>query len=253
MASRLRIDKSSVDGVTYIRLAGVVDEDSSFPALVSRRELRAPLVIALGEVRRINSYGVRVWRGWIEQLHEKNIDVFLVDCSPEVVAQLSQVSNFAGHAVVVSVYAPYCCPHCDTLVQQRIDVAEALSVDSFRAPPVRCPECRTDMAFDELESSWFGFLRNCTTPELSAKVRRAIDKRRTPSLMTRSSHTSLPSFSSISRSMSSMARGAIEPPSQLHSRPPPPKKRAPPALLVWSIIGLLVVAIGLTAYALLFR
>ena len=89
--------------VSYVKLAGVIDEDNELSDLVDRIP-SGMAVIDLGEIERINSCGVRDWVNWLSKLEHNGTRSVLVECSPAIVAQINLVNNFTGSGVVKSVY-----------------------------------------------------------------------------------------------------------------------------------------------------
>jgi anti-anti-sigma regulatory factor len=157
MPSRLRSTVHRRGDVTFVRLAGVIDEDNDLSVLAERVP-GGTLVVDLGEVERINSCGVRDWVNWLHRVEGAGAKPVLVDCSPPVVAQINLVHNFVGGGAVKSFYAPYFCPQCDREKLLLLEARDALAARPFRAPPCRCDECDGPMDFDDMEESYFAFL-----------------------------------------------------------------------------------------------
>jgi hypothetical protein len=96
---------------------------------------------------------------WLGQVQGKTSAVVLVECSPAIVAQLNQVSNFSGRAYVKSFYVPYFCQACDK------EKAILVDMDEFKQgkagpPTCRCDSCDGVMTFDDLEESYFAFVKD---------------------------------------------------------------------------------------------
>src|SRR5262245_55195076 len=89
--------------VSFVKLAGVIDEDNELGDLVDRIP-SGTAVIDLGEIERINSCGVRDWVNWLSRLETQKTRVVMVECSPAIVAQINLVNNFTGSGVVKSFF-----------------------------------------------------------------------------------------------------------------------------------------------------
>lgn len=146
------------DDVTYVKLAGVIDEDNELTDL-SDKIPPGTAVIDLGEVERINSCGVRDWVNWLNGVEKNNTSVVLVECSPAIVAQINLVNNFTGNGAVKSFYVPYFCPECD---EEKVLLVETTDMGPppHEPPTCRCDECDLVMDFDDMPDSYFAFLGN---------------------------------------------------------------------------------------------
>ncbi|HEY4242975.1 MAG TPA: hypothetical protein VGM88_24335 [Kofleriaceae bacterium] len=144
--------------VSYVKLAGVIDEDNELTDLVDKIPT-GTAVIDLGEIERINSCGVRDWVNWLSKLETNGTRSVLVECSPAIVAQINLVNNFTGSGVVKSFYVPYFCPECD---EEKVLLVEATDMGPppHDPPTCRCDECDLVMDFDDMPDSYFAFLSN---------------------------------------------------------------------------------------------
>ena len=192
------------DGWTYLRLAGVIDEDNRLPDLIP--DLRGRLlVVDLRAVDRINSCGVRDWVSWVGLVERTRMDVVLADCSPAIVAQINLVGNFAGNASIHSFCAPYFCDHCDLERSRSLRVEQFVGAPERKAPTLRCEQCGGPMVFDDIEESYFAFLEEIRPALGRADVDRALAEARR-----------------------SNARGSVTPPPMAAlSMAPPPAAPAP--------------------------
>lgn len=144
------------DDVSYVKVSGVVDEDNELGGLRDQVHGRT-VVIDLGEVERINSWGVRDWVHWLEALQGRGARIVLVECSPAIVAQINLVNNFTGGGAVKSFYVPYFCPQCDAEKSLLCETAE-MGPPPHEPPICRCDECDLVMDFDDMPDSYFAFL-----------------------------------------------------------------------------------------------
>ncbi len=139
-----------------VKLTGSIDEDSRLERLAADlKKTAAPLRFDLSGVKRINSCGVREWVNFMRSI-PKTTDVVLENCAPIVVAQINMISNFAGHAKVASVKAPFVCEACGYEEEATINVVPG-SRPQFQSRA--CPKCgKPRLIFDDLEESYFAFM-----------------------------------------------------------------------------------------------
>ncbi len=155
---RLRVDKVSDGQVTCLRLAGTIDEQFEGKRLAGTVK-GGTLVLDLGEVRKISSFGCREWVDFVGEAGERVGELLLVECAPKVIDQLNMVLNFAGKGRVYSFYAPYRCDYCD--VERRVLLQVDRDLDAIKAlkPPEQpCESCGNPSYFDEDPASYFSFV-----------------------------------------------------------------------------------------------
>jgi anti-anti-sigma regulatory factor len=158
MSQKFQASVHHRDDLSFVKLAGVIDEDNELTELTDKIH-GGTVVIDLREVERINSCGVRDWVNWLGRVESKNIEIVLVECSPAIVAQINLVNNFTGNGVVKSFYVPYFCPECD---EEKVLLCETADMGAppYEAPICRCDECDLVMDFDDMPDSYFAFLAN---------------------------------------------------------------------------------------------
>jgi len=221
MSQKFQASINHQNDVSYVKLAGVIDEDNELQDLVDRIPT-GTAVIDLGEVERINSCGVRDWVNWLSRLESNKTRVVMVECSPAIVAQINLVNNFTGSGVVKSFFVPYFCPECD---EEKVLLVEAsdMGPPPHEPPTCRCDECDLVMDFDDMPDSYFAFLSNQRKVAEPDKVAMKLagngaDKGKirsraagSPSMAAKqSSLPSVPSLPSISRSTGSGAGGRAQ-------------------------------------------
>jgi len=143
-------------GFTTVEFFGEIDENSDFAEL--KRRLRGAVVFHLGEVRRINSCGVREWVNFVRDL--PNVaELTFSHCSPAIVTQLNMIYNFRGRARVRSFYAPYICESCHNEEEKLLDVQSQFpSGNTGSLPEFECENCHRTMEFDDLPERYLSFL-----------------------------------------------------------------------------------------------
>lgn len=211
MQQKFEAEVQQLAELSYVRLAGVIDEDNDLGPLAGH--IRGDKVIVdLAGITEINNCGVRDWVRWLEEVQAK-AQVVLVECSPALVAKLNLVSNFAGRAYVRSVYVPYFCQACNAEKALLISLDALPSEGPVSAPVCRCDSCDGVMAFDDLEESYFAFVENArrdVPAELLAVIESIAPATGEQKILSRqggSSFSGIPSPTST-RGGSSGARGA---------------------------------------------
>lgn len=138
----LRVRSVSRGPICYFELNGVIEETFDPEVVVSD----APrVIINLRGVSRLTPFGGREFTSAMRRLGEHAEQVYLVQCSPAIVAQLRAVANFAGGAQVVSVNAPFDCESCGG----HLDLTCALEPHRpVVVPEARCQRCALPMVFD---------------------------------------------------------------------------------------------------------
>jgi endogenous inhibitor of DNA gyrase (YacG/DUF329 family) len=143
------------DGMDQVTLAGVVDENADLALLATLGG--RPVRVNLRGVRRINSFGVRVWMDVIRKIpHDTSLT--FVQCPPPVIDQCNMVQGFLGHGRLESFFAPMTCPECDEQVDQLFET-EACRANGAKLPATPCPRCGRPMEVDDLEEQYLLFVR----------------------------------------------------------------------------------------------
>jgi hypothetical protein len=154
-------------GHTLVELEGEIDEHADLAEL--RRKLRGAVVFDLGEVRRINSCGVREWVNFVRDLAASSgegsvSEVVFTRCSPAIVTQLNMIYNFRGRAKVRSFLAPYVCRSCDHEEDKLLDVQTHFTgagpARLRRPPELACDRCGGRMELDDLPERYLSFLND---------------------------------------------------------------------------------------------
>lgn len=175
MAGKFEAQVQQLESFTHVKLSGIIDEDNELAALASRMR-GAQAVIDLSGVRSINSCGVRDWLRWREALQARGLTVVLVECSPAIVASLNCVANFNSGGYIKSFYVPCYCAACDTEKLMLVDTDEFRGEGEIRAPTCRCDSCDGIMDFDDMEETYFSFLRPTRNSVLPEPVQKLMDQ-----------------------------------------------------------------------------
>ncbi len=213
MHRKFEAEVQQLDEESYVRLAGVIDEDNDLSSLGGH--VRGHTVIVdLAGITEINNCGVRDWVRWLEGVQSK-AQVVLVECSPALVAKLNLVSNFAGEAYLRSVYLPYFCQPCNAEKALLVTMDELPREGPVKAPVCRCDGCDGVMAFDDLEESYFAFVETAKRDipddlmQLLDTIAPAAGERKILSRIGGSSFAGLPSTHSGTGGGSDLRQGTV--------------------------------------------
>ena len=139
-------------------LAGAIDETAALHELPGRARA-GRLALDLGGITFINSLGVRDWIRMQAVAQQTGLAVELRRVAEPLVHQLNMIIATRGNAAVTSFFAPYACDACGREESLLIDaVANAERLVRLDPPPMTCPECRGQMAFNDFPERYFSFL-----------------------------------------------------------------------------------------------
>lgn len=157
-APKLSIEKFADAGITCLKFSGTIDE--AFDGKKTARTVEGDtLVLDLGGVKKISSFGIREWVDFVSVAGKQVKQVVLIECAPKVVDQLNMVANFAGGGRVFSFYAPFRCDYCDSEQRVLLDVGKDFeTIKAMKLGERPCPSCKESMYFDEDGSLYFSFM-----------------------------------------------------------------------------------------------
>lgn len=138
-----------------VTLAGVIDERADLSFLSG---LAGPkVVLNMRGVRRINSYGVRLW---IEQIRKVPLGVAIevIEVPPPIVDQINMVHGFMGAGRIVSFYVPYICTNCEEYRELLMTTADGKTRKGL--PEVKCTACDSVMEVDDVEEQYLQILKD---------------------------------------------------------------------------------------------
>jgi anti-anti-sigma regulatory factor len=152
--SRLQIQP----GEGQLLLAGAIDETAGLMDLLGRAQ-GGRLVLDLGGVTFINSLGVRDWIRMQAAATQTGVQIELRRVAEVIIHQLNMIIATRGTAHVTSFFAPYACDRCGREESLLIDaVAHGKQLAQLQPPPMKCPECGGQMAFNDFPERYFSFL-----------------------------------------------------------------------------------------------
>jgi anti-anti-sigma regulatory factor len=169
-APKLSIEKFADGGITCLKFVGTIDEGFEGKKLGRAMEGET-LILDLGGVKKISSFGIREWVDFIGTAGAKTRQILLIECAPKVVDQLNMVANFAGGGRVFSFYAPFRCDYCDSEHRVLLDLGKDYeSLKALKLAERPCPSCKESMYFDEDGSTYFSYVLGQGTVELEPDV-----------------------------------------------------------------------------------
>lgn len=153
MSQRFNIDIDRVGSRTSVVIAGIIDEGADLGGLA---DLHGDVAIDLEGVRRINSFGVRMW---IEAMRKFPADArgAIVRCAPPMVEQMNMIHNFFGRCRLESFHVPMICPECEEQHNELFEVATCRRQGGLAE--VACPACGEVMEVDDIEEQYLFFLK----------------------------------------------------------------------------------------------
>jgi serine/threonine protein kinase len=157
--------------IAVIGVQGLVDERfRGFGTIGAMKTV----VINVGGITRMTSFGVRQWLKAMDQLPKSITDLFLIGCPTFFVDQLNMVLNFGGSSKVLTVVAPFACPSCGQESGETIDVlAERSNLANGGLPTKECARCGGQLEFNETPESYFSFVSKygaASIPPATAEV-----------------------------------------------------------------------------------
>lgn len=141
-----------------LALSGSIDETAGLDGLLAQAR-GGRLVLDLGGITFINSLGVRDWIRMQAKATEQGLQVELRRVAEVLVHQLNMIVATRGTARVTSFFAPYACDACGREESLLLDtVAHGPQLAQLQPPPMTCPECGAQMAFNDFPERYFSFL-----------------------------------------------------------------------------------------------
>ncbi|HVE87439.1 MAG TPA: protein kinase [Myxococcales bacterium] len=166
------VEERKVGGLKVVSLGGRITE--LFRGAEVAQRLEGRVVLDLGEVERITSFGVREWLRMIDDSAGRLTELYLSRCTEAVVNQLRMIRRLSGKGQVVSFYAPYKCTACQSQFEALLEGGR--HGDKVRrgiAPQEPCPRCGADGQLDDDPRAYFSFASGMVTaapPDVKAAL-----------------------------------------------------------------------------------
>ncbi|MCX5742530.1 MAG: hypothetical protein NT062_08545 [Proteobacteria bacterium] len=156
---KLLVERFADGGIACLKFTGMIDESFDGKQLGASIACET-LVLDLGGVKKISSFGIREWVDFMAAATKAATRAtILVECAPKVVDQLNMVANFAGAARVFSCYAPFRCDYCDSEHRVLLQIDRDLeAIRSMKLAERPCPSCHEGMYFDDDGATFFSYL-----------------------------------------------------------------------------------------------
>jgi anti-anti-sigma regulatory factor len=168
--AKLTIEKFADGAIACLKFIGTIDESFEGKKLGASTAGEV-LVVDLGAVKKISSFGIREWVDFISTASKQVRSVVLIECAPKVVDQLNMVANFAGSGRVFSFYAPFKCDYCDSEHRVILQVdKDHETLKSMKLADRPCPACKEAMYFDEDGATFFSYVLGQPKFELEPAV-----------------------------------------------------------------------------------
>ena len=163
------LERSELGAAVCLKLTGVIDE--RFEAGPIFRELPAQVVLDLGGIKRITSFGVRQWSDAMKSLPQSVQHLYVLRAPACFVDQLNMVLNFGGRAEVITAVALYFCDKCQEERSVPIDVlGEHALLLSGAAPSSPCPTCSSPMALEDDPQQAFRYVSSYGCKAIDTEV-----------------------------------------------------------------------------------
>ena len=142
------------DDAQFVSLVGDITEHSDFDKMPV---VSGDVVLDLSAARRVNSFGLRSWIAFLEQLTDRGPTTTFVRCSSAIVRQFNMVPSACKGVIIQSAHLPYFCAECDDERELLIDVDGKEPPED--PPEAKCGECGEEMEFDDVPEAYFAFWR----------------------------------------------------------------------------------------------
>lgn len=169
-APKLAIEKFADGTIACLKFSGTIDESFDGKKLGATAGCDT-LVLDLGGVKKISSFGIREWVDFVTTAGKQVRSMILIECTPKVVDQLNMVANFTGGGRVFSFYAPFKCDYCDSEHRVLLQVDKDFeTIKTMKLAERPCPSCKEGMYFDEDGATFFSYLISQAKFELEPEV-----------------------------------------------------------------------------------
>jgi hypothetical protein len=172
-AAGITFDVRKEGTILVVRLAGRMTE--TFKGAALAKQLEGDVLLDLGDVERVTSFGVREWLQLLQEAEPRMRKLYLGRCAEPIVNQMSMIRRFSGDGQIVSFYAPYACEACSTQFERLVDCEyDADAITKGVAPAASCPRCDGAGAFDDDAHTYFGFAAPHAGKSIPFEIRAAL-------------------------------------------------------------------------------
>ena len=154
------IQKEERNGKTQLKFCGLIDEEVQFPR---PDEWGSEVYIDLGEVKAINSVGIRAWILFFAELTQTHFT--FLNCPKSLVMQMNMVEGFLPqNSKVETMHVPFFCEDCDEEIEMIFEVGKEITVldGEVKVDFDKTNICQSgcDPELDVSEAKFFRFLLN---------------------------------------------------------------------------------------------
>ena len=168
--AKLTIEKFADGAISCLKFSGTIDESFDGKKL-GRATEGDTLVLDLGGVKKISSFGIREWVDFVSTAGTRTKHLVMIECAPKVVDQLNMVANFAGGGLIFSFYAPFRCDYCDSEHRVLLELSRDFeALKSMKLGERPCPACKDSMYFDDDGSTFFSYVLGQGPIELAPEI-----------------------------------------------------------------------------------
>ncbi|HEY0253110.1 MAG TPA: zinc ribbon domain-containing protein, partial [Kofleriaceae bacterium] len=149
--AKLKLDKVIDGRITYLRLAGGLD--NTFPRDKVAEGLEGVVIADLSLISRVEPAGAAEWRSFIQQVSPLVEIIYFTGVPPVFLEKLCRIEDLGTKAQVVDFQLPYTCAACGHASLRTIEVAEHRALLKFAtAPELPCPQCKAAMQTSATEA-----------------------------------------------------------------------------------------------------
>lgn len=151
----LKVQREKNESGLVLKLSGVLEESLILDDIFGPPE--PEMNVFCKEVLRINSVGVKAWIKYFQKAASLGSKLKFHECSPTIVEQINNISNFTCGGDVVSMCLPFICENCgvEYTISYRTDEVKAANFEII-AP--KCTKCGGNVVFDDIPEEFFSFM-----------------------------------------------------------------------------------------------
>ncbi|MCM2278628.1 MAG: hypothetical protein NDJ89_11195 [Oligoflexia bacterium] len=147
-----------------LRFSGSLDENADLRKVQSycegQKESVKALRVDLGEIRYLNSPGVRAWIQFLGRVQSFFHGCFFERLSENFLHSASSYSEMLGFSfnLLGLCEIPFYCAGCAERTTEWVEAAELGTLEELRLPARACGKCQAPLRLDDFERQFFRFL-----------------------------------------------------------------------------------------------
>lgn len=151
----LKVGKSSSGSALTWTLSGVIDEHAGFEKEFS--DGAKELIVICGEIERINSVGVLLWRRFFSKLRNTGVKIKFQEIAPVILIQTGFIADLILKDEADTMHLPFTCSSCSD-VTGVLFTKQTLAQFAQQPTSQKCKKCGSEAVFDELIEEYTGLL-----------------------------------------------------------------------------------------------